>query len=86
MSIIITNNAFDFTSGYHICMIENRVSAYMGIKRVERRDIVKLTGINRHTMYNIYKNKTKGIDFDTLNKLCFALDCTPNDLFRYIPD
>ncbi len=86
MDIIITNNALKFTNCYHICMIENRVSAYMGIKRVDRRDIVKLTGINRHTLYNIYKNKTKGIDFDTLNKLCFALDCTPNDLFRYIPD
>lgn len=67
-------------------MIKNRVSAYMGIKRIEKREIVKLTGISRKTLYNIYNDKTKGIEFDTLNKLCFALDCTPNDLFRYIPD
>lgn len=58
----------------------------MGIKKMDKRDIVSLTGMDRHTLNNIYKDKTKGIEFDTLNKLCYALDCTPNDLFRYIPD
>lgn len=86
VAIIITDDVLYWTVHYHNRMIENRVSAYMGIKRMERRDIVKMTGINRHTLYNIYKNKTKGIDFETLNKLCYALECTPNDLFRYIPD
>lgn len=67
-------------------MIKNRVAVYMGIKKMDKRDIVSLTGMDRHTLNNIYKDKTKGIEFDTLNKLCYALDCTPNDLFRYIPD
>ena len=58
----------------------------MGIKRVKSYEIERLTGISRKTLYNIYNDKTKGIEFDTLNKLCYALDCTPNDLFRYIPD
>ena len=67
-------------------MIKNRVAIYMGIKKMDKRDIVSLTGMDRHTLNNIYKDKTKGIEFDTLNKLCYALDCTPNDLFRYVPD
>jgi len=67
-------------------MIKNGVAVYMGIKKMDKRDIVSLTGMDRHTLNNIYKDKTKGIEFDTLNKLCYALDCTPNDLFRYIPD
>lgn len=58
----------------------------LGIKQMDRRDIVKLTGINRKTLYNIYKGNIKSISFDVLDKLCYALDCTPNDLFRYIPD
>ena len=58
----------------------------LGEKRMDRRDIVKLTGIDRQTLRNIYQNKTKGIEFGTLNKLCFALNCTPNDLLLYIPD
>ncbi|CCY25073.1 putative transcriptional regulator XRE family [Brachyspira sp. CAG:484] len=67
-------------------MIENRVAIYMAIKRLDKRDIVRMTGIDRHTLNNICKCKTKGIEFETLNKLCFALDCTLNDLFRYVPD
>ena len=67
-------------------MIKNRLSTVMGNKRMKTQEIVSLTGISRKTIYNIYNDKTKGIEFDTLDKLCFALDCTPNDLFRYIPD
>lgn len=58
----------------------------MATKRLDKRDIVKMTGIDRHTLDNIFKCKTKGIEFETLNKLCWALDCTPNDLLRYVPD
>lgn len=67
-------------------MIKNRLSTVMGNKRMKPQEIVTLTGISRKTIYNIYNDKTKGIEFDTLDKLCFALDCTPNYLFRYIPD
>lgn len=67
-------------------MIKNRLSTIMGYKRIKPHEIVTLTGISRKTLYNIYNDKTKGIEFETLNKLCFALDCTHNDLFRYEPD
>lgn len=67
-------------------MIKNRLSTIMGYKRIKPHEIVTLTGISRKTLYNIYNDKTKVIEFETLNKLCFALDCTPNDLFRYEPD
>ena len=67
-------------------MIKNRFAELLGIKRMDRREVVKLTGINRQTLRNIYYDKSKGIEFETLNKLCFALDCTPNDLFKYIHD
>ena len=67
-------------------MIENRFSVLLGIKRMDRGEVAKITGINRKTLYNIYHDKSKSISFDILNKLCYALDCTPNDLFRYYPD
>ena len=67
-------------------MIKNRFSIILGIKRMDRGEVAKLTGINRKTLYNIYHDKSKGIEFETLNKLCFALDCTLNDLFKYVPD
>ncbi|MBD5402376.1 helix-turn-helix transcriptional regulator [bacterium] len=67
-------------------MIENRLSIVMGEKKIEKRDITRLTQIDRHTLNNIYKGNVQGIKFDTLNKLCYALDCTPSDILRYIPD
>ena len=27
-------------------------------------------------------NKTTGIKFETIEKLCILLDCTPNDIFK----
>lgn len=67
-------------------MIINCLSELMGRKRLKPQDIIKLTGINRKTVYNIYYDKTKGITYENLNKLCYALDCTPNDILKYLPD
>jgi len=67
-------------------MIENRFAKLLGEKRLDRRDIVKMTGLDNHIVLKIYKNKYSRIDLDTLNKLCHALECDTNDIFKYIPD
>lgn len=71
---------------YTTNMIKNNVSIYMGIKRMTISEVAKVADLKYNTVYAIYHDKTKGIEFETLNKLCFALDCTPNDLFKYYPD
>ncbi|MCD8503457.1 MAG: helix-turn-helix transcriptional regulator [Bacillaceae bacterium] len=40
------------------------------------------TGISHKAIYDLVNNKTKGIRFDSLEKICKALSCTPNDLFK----
>ncbi len=32
---------------------------------------------------DMMNNKTKGIKFETLEKLCKILECTPNDIFIF---
>ena len=71
---------------YHVYMIENRLAKILGEKELDRRDIVKMTGLDNHIIYRIYKGNYSRIDFDTLDKLCTALDCDTNDIFKYIPD
>ena len=44
--------------------------------------LMKETGISQKGIYDLVNNKTDGIKFDTLDKICSALDCTPNDLLR----
>ena len=44
--------------------------------------LIKETELNFHTVTNLVKNKTTGIQFDTLERICRALNCTPNDIFE----
>lgn len=66
-------------------MIRNNVSAIIGQRRMTIAETAKLAGLQYNTIYNLYYDKTADIDFNTLDRLCFALDCTPNDLLKYTP-
>jgi putative transcriptional regulator len=67
-------------------MIVNNVSTLIGKRKMTKSETAKLTGLDYNTVDNLYRDKTKGIEFETKNKLCFALDCSTGDLFTYIPD
>lgn len=67
-------------------MIENNISTLIGKRRMTVAETARLAKLKYTTVQNLYNDKTKGIDFITMDKLCFALDCTPGDLFTYIPD
>jgi len=58
----------------------------MGIKKMKIAELSQMTGLNYNTISNLYYDKTKGIDFDTLNKICWALECNSQDLIEYISD
>lgn len=67
-------------------MIKNKFAILLAEKGLEKSDIVKITKLDNHTIDKIYKDKTKKISFDTLNKLCYALECKIDDIFEYIPE
>ena len=41
----------------------------------------KRTNLTYTNFDNLIKNRTKSIRYDILEKICGALECTPNDLF-----
>lgn len=43
------------------------------------------TGISHATIYKMSNSQTKMISFENLEKICIALECTPNDLFEIEP-
>lgn len=47
-----------------------------------KNQFAKATGIQYPAVCKLYDGSTKQINFDTLEKICIALDCTPNDLFE----
>ena len=40
----------------------------------------KETDISEVSLYKLRRGKTGGIQFDTLERICKALECTPSDL------
>ncbi len=72
------------TNCYNKSMIKNRLSIILGEQRMRVSELSKLSGISQNALNKIYHGKTKGIDFQTLDKLCDALRCTTQDLFQYI--
>jgi putative transcriptional regulator len=67
-------------------MIKNRLSAILGEQRMRVSELSKLTGISQNALNKIYHSKTKGIDFDTLNRICNVLRCNTQQLFEFTPD
>lgn len=67
-------------------MIKNRLSIILGEQRMKVSELSKLTGVSQNALNKIYHNKTKGIDFETLNKICNALQKNTQELFEFIPD
>lgn len=45
-----------------------------------------MTDLHRNGITRLYNENTDGIKFDTLERLCSALNCTVGDLIEYIPD
>ena len=67
-------------------MIKNNLSKLMGEKRIRISEIQRLTGLSESTIRRVYYDTTKNISYETINKLCEALECNTQDLLEYIPD
>lgn len=68
-------------------MIENKLSAVMGSRRLKISDVVEMTGLGRTTVSELYHGRAKRVDMETLNKLCRALECNSlADILEYKED
>ena len=66
-------------------MIKNNIPVQMAEKRMNIQKLSEKSGISRTTLSKIYNDKATRIDFNTLDALCRALDCSVGDLLEYIP-
>lgn len=65
--------------------IENKVSRILGERLLSITDVAERTGISRNTLTAIYYRKTKGVQFETVIKLCDYLQVPMSELFEYEP-
>lgn len=65
-------------------MIKVRLSELMGLHKVKSFSFLeKETGITRKTLTKLYDGEGKGIDYDTLDKLCKYFNCKVGDLLEF---
>lgn len=67
-------------------MIVNQLAKLLYERNLDKRDLVKIIGLDNHIVKKIFDGNVTHIDFKTLNLLCYALECDTNDIFKYFPD
>lgn len=66
-------------------MLKNNLAVLMAKKKIRIAELHRLTGISASTLSDIYNEKTSLISFNTIEKLCYALDCSVGELFEFVP-
>ncbi len=49
-------------------------------------ELKRRTALSYVTLQNLYHEKTTGVAFDTIDKICKGLECNTDDLFEYIEE
>ena len=63
-------------------MIEIRVDELLEKHARSFYWLAKETGISHTTLWRLKKGRARGINFETLEKICSALACQPGDVVR----
>jgi putative transcriptional regulator len=61
-------------------MIETRLDVLLEARERSFYWLAKETGISHTTLWRLKKGKAMGINFETLEKICGALECQPGDV------
>ena len=54
-------------------------------RKTRSRDLAERIGIAEQNVSLLKSGKVKGMRFDTLLRICAALDCQPGDILEYRP-
>lgn len=65
-------------------MIKSNLAVLMAKNEINITELHKATGISRNTISAIYNNTAKGIQYDTLDKLCTYFNVDSNEILEYV--
>jgi putative transcriptional regulator len=55
-------------------------------RKMRSRELAAIVGITEANLSILKSGKVRGVRFETLEKICLALNCQPGDLLEYRPD
>lgn len=67
-------------------MIVVNIDVMLAKRKMRVTELADKVGITIANISVLKNGKAKGIRFDTMEKICSALDCQPGDILEYRPD
>lgn len=63
-------------------MVGRNLRILMAKSNMNIQELADKTGLSRTTISNLRNEYSRGIEFETVSKLCEAFKCKPIDLFK----
>jgi putative transcriptional regulator len=64
-------------------MIVVNLDVMLARRKMRSKELAERIGITEANLSLLKSGKVKGVRFDTLEKICVALECQPGDLLEY---
>jgi putative transcriptional regulator len=65
--------------------VELKLKEVMDARGITRNQLAKLIDARFEVVGKWYKGEVEKMDLDILARICYALDCTAEDILQYIP-
>src|SRR3972149_5201027 len=70
----------------HMGTMKTRLGVLRAERHLSQRRLAAMAGVRPDTVSSLERGKSTGIQFDTLARICEALECEPGELFELEPD
>ena len=64
-------------------MMISNLAVLLAERKLKVADLVRSTGINKSTLHKLYNDESVRIDFETIDKICTALEVEVGDLLIF---
>jgi putative transcriptional regulator len=67
-------------------MIVVNLDVMLAKRKMRSKELAETIGITEANLSLLKSSKVKGVRFETLDKICAALECQPGDLLEFKPE
>lgn len=67
-------------------MIRVALRTLLEERGMSQRELARRTDSHPEVISRFAREATNGVSYDVLDRICSALDCTPGDLLKYVPE
>ena len=63
-----------------------RLDVALARRKMRSKALAEAIGLTEQAVSLLRSGRARGVRFETLAKICAALDCQPGDILEYVPD